>query len=335
VRAADSARTDFEGLDAAVIEAKGVGLTFGGGAGWLGSSTSDVRALDDVSLSLWRGEIVGLVGESGSGKSTLGRCLIGIYAPQVGQISVDSQSHGRPGGNVDHRIQMVFQNPDSSLNPRHRIGQIVGRPLRLIGLSQREAKERVAELLTLVKLPTAYVDRYPHQLSGGEKQRIGIARALAVDPEVLICDEVTSALDVSVQATILDLIRDLRDRLKVAILFISHDLAVISQISDRIVVMKSGRIIEEGTASRIIQSPREPYTQDCSLPSRPLSPGLLAGCPRAAPRPSERKVADDYLFALRAVQASPADSSVSCHRSRPFMKPATVSTAITRNVSTV
>jgi peptide/nickel transport system ATP-binding protein len=273
-RAADSARTDSEGLDVPVIEAKGVGLTFGGGAGWLSSSTSGVRALDDVSLSLRRGEIVGLVGESGSGKSTLGRCLIGIYAPQVGQISIDGQSRGRAGGNADHRIQMVFQNPDSSLNPRHRIGPIIGRPLRLIGLSQREANERVAELLTLVSLPTVYVDRYPHQLSGGEKQRIGIARALAVDPEVLICDEVTSALDVSVQATILDLVRDLRDRLKVAILFISHDLAVISQISDRIVVMKSGRIVEEGTASRIIHSPREPYTQELLASVPPFISGV-------------------------------------------------------------
>jgi peptide/nickel transport system ATP-binding protein len=281
VRDPDSARVDSEGLDAVVVEAKGVGLTFGGGTGWFGSSTSGVRALDDVSLSLRRGEIVGLVGESGSGKSTLGRCLIGIYAPQAGQIRVDGQSRGRLGSAIDHRIQMVFQNPDSSLNPRHRIGQIISRPLRLIGLSQRVTKERVAELLTLVKLPTAYVDRYPHQLSGGEKQRIGIARALAVDPEVLICDEVTSALDVSVQATILDLIRDLRDRLKVAILFISHDLAVISQISDRIVVMKSGRVVEEGVASRIVQCPRKPYTQEllASVPpfisgvARPLSEG--------------------------------------------------------------
>lgn len=286
VRDPGSAHVDSEGLDAVVVEAKSVGLTFGGGHGWFGSSTSSVRALDDVSLSLRRGEIVGLVGESGSGKSTLGRCLIGIYVPQAGQISVDGRSCGRLGSTTDHRIQMVFQNPDSSLNPRHRIGQIISRPLRLVGLTAREAKERVAELLTLVKLPAAYVDRYPHQLSGGEKQRIGIARALAVDPEVLICDEVTSALDVSVQATILDLIRDLRDRLKVAILFISHDLAVISQISDRIVVMKSGRIVEEGTASRIIHSPREPYTQELLASVPPFISGvarLRAGGSSQAP----------------------------------------------------
>lgn len=248
-----------------IIQANGVGLTFGGGggilAGLLGRTRDGVRALDDVSVTLRRGEIVGLVGESGSGKSTLGRCLIGIYQPQTGRISIDGQETlGRRTG--DRRIQMVFQNPDSSLNPRHRIGLIVGRPLRLAGRSKREAEARVRELLGLVRLPATYMDRYPHQLSGGEKQRIGIARALALEPEVLVCDEITSALDVSVQATILDLVRDLRDRLRVAILFISHDLAVVSQISDRIVVMRGGKIVEEGRAAQVITKPREAYTRE-------------------------------------------------------------------------
>lgn len=250
-----------------IIQADGIGLTFGGGggggilAGLLGRTRDGVRALDDVSVTLRRGEIVGLVGESGSGKSTLGRCLIGIYQPQTGRISIDGQATGsrRTG---DRRIQMVFQNPDSSLNPRHRIGLIIGRPIRLAGRTRREADARVRQLLELVRLPVNYIDRYPHQLSGGEKQRIGIARALALEPEVLVCDEITSALDVSVQATILDLVRDLRDRLRVAILFISHDLAVVSQISDRIVVMQGGKVIEEGKAEQVITRPRDAYTRE-------------------------------------------------------------------------
>lgn len=247
---------------AAVIEATQVSLTFGGGRSWLGSRTEGVKALDGVSISLGRGEIVGLVGESGSGKSTLGRCLVGIYPPQAGKILIEGWAGDGHRGDATRRVQMVFQNPDSSLNPRHRIGKILGRPLRLTGLSRGEADARVAELLALVRLPAAYAGRYPHQLSGGEKQRVGIARALALQPEVLICDEVTSALDVSVQATILDLIRDLRERLQVAILFISHDLAVISQISDRIVVMRSGRIVEQGDAAEVMGRPREAYTRE-------------------------------------------------------------------------
>lgn len=234
----------------------------------LGVRSGKIQALDHVSLTMARAEIVGLVGESGSGKSTLGRCLIGLYKPQDGEILVEgADARGRTKG-FDRRMQMVFQNPDSSLNPRHRVGQIIARPLRLLGRSRAEAQVRVQELFKLVRLPAEYGDRYPHQLSGGEKQRIGIARALAMEPDVLICDEVTSALDVSVQATILDLIRDLRDRLKVSILFISHDLAVISQICDRVVVMKGGRVVEEGKTSNLLQNPRETYTREllCSVP---------------------------------------------------------------------
>jgi peptide/nickel transport system ATP-binding protein len=174
---------------------------------------------------------------------------------------------------------MVFQNPDSSLNPRHRIGQIITRPLRLIGESRLEAKRRAEALLALVRLPAEYAGRYPHQLSGGEKQRVGIARALAVDPEVLICDEVTSALDVSVQASILDLIRDLRDRLKVAILFISHDLAVVSQISDRIVVMRGGKIVEQGDTRRVIARPGHEYTRELLASVPPFTSGIKAEPP--------------------------------------------------------
>ena len=251
----------------ATAEARGVSLSFGhAGRGgmfrFFRPKSVSVRALDDVSLTLRRSEIVGLVGESGSGKSTLGRCLIGLYAPQKGQVIVDGEDVSSRSKRFDRRVQMVFQNPDSSLNPRHRVGEIVGRPLRLLGVSRKDVRSRVDELLTLVRLPGEYARRYPHELSGGQKQRIGIARALALEPEILICDEITSALDVSVQATILDLVKDLRDRLRVSILFISHDLAVISQICDRIVVMKAGRVVEEGITERLITQPAEPYTRE-------------------------------------------------------------------------
>lgn len=273
-----------EASQASVIEARDVSLSFGGHPGLisrlLGAEGAAVQALANVSLSLRKAEIVGLVGESGSGKSTLGRCLVGIYAPQSGEIRVDGRATDPRTDRSDRRIQMVFQNPDSSLNPRHRIGQILGRPLRLVGKSKRESDQRVKELLALVRLPEAYVSRYPHQLSGGEKQRIGIARALALEPEILICDEVTSALDVSVQASILDLIKDLRDRLQVAILFVSHDLAVISQISDRVVVMRGGRIVEEGRVGQVIAAPREAYTQELLASVPPfISEGLSTVTP--------------------------------------------------------
>ena len=268
-----------EAPQAEVIEARDVSLSFGGRPGLisrlLGSERNAVQALANVSLSLRKAEIVGLVGESGSGKSTLGRCLVGIYAPQSGEIRLDGRATNPRADRSDRRIQMVFQNPDSSLNPRHRIGEILGRPLRLVGKSKREADQRVKELLALVRLPETYVSRYPHQLSGGEKQRIGIARALALEPEILICDEVTSALDVSVQASILDLIKDLRDRLNVAILFVSHDLAVISQISDRVAVMRGGRIVEEGSVGQVIAAPREAYTRELLASVPPfISEGL-------------------------------------------------------------
>lgn len=288
LRAAAPAPATEPALQPSVIEARDVSLSFGGRPGLisrlLGAEGNAVQALANVSLSLRKAEIVGLVGESGSGKSTLGRCLVGIYAPQSGEIRVDGGAVGPRTDRSDRRIQMVFQNPDSSLNPRHRISLILGRPLRLVGKSKREADQRVKELLALVRLPETYVDRYPHQLSGGEKQRIGIARALALEPEILICDEVTSALDVSVQASILDLIKDLRDRLQVAILFVSHDLAVISQISDRVVVMRGGRVVEEGAVGQVIAAPREAYTQELlgSVPPfiseglQPVAAGLSA-----------------------------------------------------------
>jgi len=224
-----------------------------------------VAALAGVSLDLRPREIVGLVGESGSGKSTLGRCLVGLQRPDGGSVELGGQDvYGvRPdlARMLRRRSQMVFQNPDSSLNPRHRVGDVLRRPLQLMGLSADRQRQRMAELLELVRLPASYAQRYPHQLSGGEKQRVGIARTLALEPTVLVCDEATSALDVSVQAAILALLKQLRDQLGVAMLFISHDLAVVSQISDRVVVMRHGAIVEHGSTAQVLTAPTHDYTR--------------------------------------------------------------------------
>ena len=218
-----------------------------------------VRAVDGVSLRLVPGEVLGLVGESGCGKSTLGRMLVGLIEPSAGAVMIAGGSPHK------HRrtAQIIFQNPDSSLNPRKTVESIVGRPLVLHGLAgtRGELRKRVVELLDMVRLSAVYLPRYPHQLSGGEKQRVGIARALATSPQFIVCDEVVSALDVSVQAYVLNLLSDLRDRLGVAYLFISHDLSVIAHIADRVAVMYRGAIVEEGPVHEVLNPPWHPYTE--------------------------------------------------------------------------
>ena len=217
-----------------------------------------VRAVDGVSLRVSPGEVLGLVGESGSGKSTLGRMLVGLIEPSAGAIAIDG---GSPQS-ARRAAQIIFQNPDSSLNPRKTVEAIVSRPLVLHGLaSGARVRERVVELLDLVRLSSAYLGRYPHQLSGGEKQRVGIARALATEPKFIVCDEVVSALDVSVQAYVLNVLADLRDRLNVAYLFISHDLSVIAHIADRVAVMYRGAIVEQGPVDSVLRPPWHPYTE--------------------------------------------------------------------------
>ena len=225
----------------------------------------DIKAVDDVSLTIERGETFGLVGESGCGKSTLGRAILRLYEPTAGSIRFDgtdvshlSEGEMRP---LRRRMQMVFQDPFASLNPRHRVGRIVGEPLRVHGLAgRRTLGARVRELLETVGLPQDAISRYPHEFSGGQRQRIGLARALALNPDFIAADEPVSALDVSIQAQIINLLETLQDEFELTYLFIAHDLAVVRHISDRIAVMYLGSIVEVSPAEELYENPLHPYT---------------------------------------------------------------------------
>jgi peptide/nickel transport system ATP-binding protein len=225
----------------------------------------DIRAVDDVSLTIRRGETLGLVGESGCGKSTVGRAILRLYEPTDGRIVFDgqditrlSESELRP---LRRRMQMVFQDPFASLNPRHSVARIVGEPLRTHGLAGRRATgARVRELLEIVGLPRDAATRYPHEFSGGQRQRIGLARAIAVNPDFVVADEPVSALDVSIQAQIINLLERLQEEFDLTYLFIAHDLAVVRHISDRIAVMYLGSIVEVSPSDELYVNPLHPYT---------------------------------------------------------------------------
>jgi oligopeptide/dipeptide ABC transporter ATP-binding protein len=224
------------------------------------------RAVDDVSLSLKRGETLGIVGESGCGKSTLARMLLRLIDPTSGRISFDGQDmmalKSRQLRRLRRDMQIVFQDPYASLDPRMSVGKIIAEPLDIHGIgTPAERRRKVEDLLLMVGLDEAALKRYPHEFSGGQRQRIGIARAIALEPQLLILDEPVSALDVSIQSQILNLLVDLKTRLNLSYIFISHDLSVVEHVSDRVLVMYLGRIVEEGSAMQVLRAPRHPYTE--------------------------------------------------------------------------
>ena len=226
-----------------------------------------IKAVDGVTFDLYKGETLGLVGESGCGKSTTGRAILQLYRPTDGHVVFEgkdlTQTKGEDLRKMRRRMQMIFQDPYASLNPRMTVGSIISEPLEVhgIGKSKKERQERVQELLKTVGLNPYFVNRYPHEFSGGQRQRIGVARALAVNPSFIVADEPISALDVSIQAQIINLLEDLQEELGLTYLFIAHDLSVVRHISDRIAVMYLGKIVELATRDDLYAEPKHPYTQ--------------------------------------------------------------------------
>lgn len=259
-----------------------------------------VVAVDNVSLAIDRGEVLGLVGESGCGKSTLGRSILRLIEPSHGTIfyqGYDITSRSKQQlKSLRKNAQIIFQDPFGALNPQHRVGNIIGEPLRVHALgSRKEQASRVLELLEWVDLPADAISCYCHEFSGGQRQRIAIARALASNPEFLVCDEAVSALDVSIQSQILNLLMDLRQRLDLSMLFISHDLSVIRHISDRVAVMYLGRIVETATTEKLMENPLHPYTR-----------ALISAIPHPLSSFTSRIVLDGEM-------PDPADPPTGCH----------------------
>jgi peptide/nickel transport system ATP-binding protein len=273
---------------------------FEGIAKRLGAGTRrGIQALDHVDLRVERGEVVGLVGESGCGKSTLARIVAGIRPPTSGEVLVDGKPlaslSGREAVTAKLRTQMIFQDPYASLNPRMRVAEIIAEAPRLHGLIEGSESDFVDRALERTGLDPSFKQRFPHQFSGGQRQRIVIARALAVNPDVLVCDEPVSALDVSIQAQILNLFLDLREQLSLTYLFISHDLGVVHHVSDRVVIMYLGRVVEEASTEEIFSRPNHPYTQ-----------ALLAETPRIALEPRE-------FSPIAGEMPSPSNPPPGCH----------------------
>jgi len=289
------------GIDRPLISVRGLKKFFPIRRGILRREVGAIRAVDDVSFDIHRGETLGLVGESGSGKSTVGRVLLALDDPTAGQVlfAGDDLSTLTPEALRLRRRQMqfIFQDPYASLNPRLRVGSAIREPLDIhhIGTTQ-EREARVAELLTLVGLDASHAARFPHEFSGGQRQRVGIARALATSPALIVADEPISALDVSIQAQIVNLLADLKAELGLTYLFIGHDLAMVRHLSDRVAVMYLGRIVEICDCDAVLHSPGHPYTQ-----------ALIAAMPKAATRSTRLRPV------LRGEIPDPADPPAGCH----------------------
>jgi peptide/nickel transport system ATP-binding protein len=288
-------------MSGVLLEVNGLTKHFTVRSGILGARAATVHAVDDVSFTIAKGETLALVGESGCGKSTVGRCILRLLDATAGQVVLDGQRIDdlsvaalRP---LRRRVQVVFQDPFSSLNPRLKVGDILAEPMRNFGLakSRPDLRERVARLMDLVRLPRDALDRWPHEFSGGQRQRIGIARALASEPDLIVCDEAVSALDVSVKAQIVNLLQDLQRELGLALLFISHDLAIVEHMTHRVAVMYLGKIVELGPKRQIFAAPRHPYTQ-----------ALLSAVPVPDPGASRQRII------LKGDVPSPIDPPTGC-----------------------
>ena len=287
--------------------------------GILGRQIGTVKAVDGVSFTIHSGETLGLVGESGCGKSTTGRAILLLHKPTSGTVYFDNEELTELSStalrDIRPKMQMIFQDPYASLNPRHNVGKIVGEPLVINGIMKKgspEYKDRVAELLKLVGLDPGYVKRFPHEFSGGQRQRIGIARALSVHPSFIVCDEPISALDVSIQAQVVNLLQDLQEQMNLTYLFIAHDLSMVKHISHRIAVMYLGKVMELTGRNRLFDDPLHPYTQ--SLNS-------------AVPVPNPKMERERKRFILKGDPPSPANPPSGCvfHTRCPIAAPECVS----------
>lgn len=275
--------TEHTGDSPILLEVRSLKKHFPIKRGWFSRTIGHVKAVDGVSFYVREGETLGLVGESGCGKTTTGRLVLRAMLPTDGEIWFHDREQGRVNipavdrtalKRLRRNMQMIFQDPYSSLNPRMTLLDIVGEPLLVHGVAKgAELKDRVAEMLRVVGLRTEYMNRYPHAFSGGQRQRIGIARALALNPQLIVCDEPVSALDVSIQAQILNLLQDLQQQFRLTYLFVAHDLSVVEHISDRVAVMYVGKIVESAPTPRLYTMPRHPYTE-----------ALLSAVPKPDPR---------------------------------------------------
>ena len=290
------------GAPSPLLQVKNLVKKFPIAGGLLRRTVDHVHAIDNVSFDIQPGETLGLVGESGCGKSTTGRCILRLIQPTSGEIWFE----GRNVTELNHKnfaalcrdMQIIFQDPFASLNPRMTVGAIIGEALQIhkLGKSRKARAERVVELLETVGLQADHMRRYPHEFSGGQRQRIGIARALAVEPKLIICDEPVSALDVSIQAQVINLLEDLQEKFKLTYLFIAHDLSVVEHISNRVAVMYLGRIVEIATAHDLYDNPQHPYTE-----------ALLSAVPVPDPTVKRRRIA------LQGDVPNPINPPTGCH----------------------